>query len=143
MSSKERRVRRDELASVRQRVLAFLIDLCLVGGGVFAVVRDRDRSFATSAAAFVALGTVTGTLYHVLLEGYSGRTVGKAAVGIAVVSDDGSKCSYRAAAIRTGLRFVDALPAAYLVGLLGILLTEQRQRLGDLAANTVVVRTDE
>lgn len=143
MSSTERRGGCDGLATVRQRVLAYLIDLCLVGGGVFAVVRARARPFVNSVATFVALGTVAGTLYHVLLEGTGGRTVGKAVVGIAVVADDGSRCSYRAATVRTVLRFVDALPAAYLVGLLGISLTDRRQRLGDVAANTVVVRTGE
>lgn len=143
MSQNRRTVRPDKPASIRQRALAYFVDLCLVGGGVFAVVRNRKRSSANSAPAFVVLGTVGGTLYHVLLEGSNGRTVGKSVVGIEVVCDDGSKCTYRAAVVRTVLRFVDALPVAYLVGLLGVLLTERRQRLGDVAAETVVVRTDE
>lgn len=103
----------------------------------------RARPFANSVATFVVLGTVAGTLYYIVLEGIGGQTVGKAIVGIAVVSDDGSRCTYRAATVRTVLRVVDALPAAYLVGLLGIRLTVRRQRLGDVAANTVVVRTGE
>ena len=143
MSPNRRTVRPDELASIRQRALAYLVDLLLVGGGVFAIVRNRERSSANQTTAFVVLGTVLGTLYHVLLEGSGGRTVGKAVVGIRVVRDDGSNCTHRAAVVRTVFRFVDALPVAYLAGLLSILLTERRQRLGDAAAKTVVVRTDE
>ena len=129
-----------DVAAVWRRVLAYLVDLALVGGGVYAVTDRRDRPLAVRALSFGLLATVVGTLYHVVLEGSGGRTVGKAAVGIAVVEGDGSRCGYRAAVIRTLLRFVDALPFAYLVGFLGILLTERRQRVGDLVANTVVVR---
>ena len=44
------------------------------------------------------------------------------------------------AAIRTILRVIDVLPFAYLVGFWGILFTSKNQRLGDMAANTLVVR---
>lgn len=132
-----------EPASGRRRALAYLSDLCLVGGGVLAAVRRREGSLAGAAVAFVGLATAVGTVYHVLLEGLFGQTVGKAAVGIAVVRDDGSDCTVRSAAVRTALRVVDALPVGYLLGLLCIAVTERRQRLGDLAAGTVVVRTDE
>lgn len=130
-----------ELASVRRRVLAYLLDLCLVGGGVIAVVRDRERSLAGEVLSSLVVGTVAGTLYHVVLEGAGGRTVDKAALGIAVVREDGTDCTIRAAAVRTALRIVDALPVAYRLGLLSIAPSERRQRLGDRAANTVVIRT--
>lgn len=128
-------------AAVRQRVLAYLIDLGLVSSGVFVVASRLERSLVRRTLVAGLLGILVGSLYHVLLEGSRGQTVGKKAVGIAVVLDDGSRCTYRAATIRTALRFVDALPVAYLAGLLSIVRTEQRQRLGDLIANTVVVRT--
>ena len=130
-----------EVAAVRQRVLAYLVDLVLVGGGVYAVTARRDRSFAVRALTFGLLAVVVGTLYHVVLEGSGGQTAGKKVVGIVVVGDDGSRCGYRAATIRTLLRFVDALPFGYLVGFLSIFLTGRRQRIGDLVATTVVVRS--
>ncbi len=130
-----------EVASVRRRVFAYLVDLVLVGGGVYAVAARRDRSVAVRALAFGLLATVVGSAYHVVLEGRGGQTVGKRVAGIAVVGGDGSRCNYAAAASRTALRFVDALPFAYLVGFLSISLTGRRQRIGDLVANTVVVRS--
>jgi hypothetical protein len=45
-----------------------------------------------------------------------------------------------ASAVRNLLRLVDFLPTAYLVGLLCIILTKRNQRLGDLAAGTIVIR---
>lgn len=128
-----------EPVGVWPRTLAYFVDFTVFGGGVFAIVNRSERS--VPVRAFVVLGTVGAFLYHVLLEGRFGRTVGKAVVDIVVVGEDGSDCTYRAAAVRTALRFVDWLPMGYLVGVLGIRLTERRQRVGDLAANTVVVRT--
>lgn len=128
-----------EPVGVWPRTIAYLLDVA-VFGGVFAIVNRLDRSFTVRAVALGLLGTVGAFLYHVLLEGRFGRTVGKATVGITVVDDDGAGCTYRAAAVRTVLRLVDWLPLAYLAGILSIRLTERRQRVGDLAANTVVVR---
>jgi len=42
--------------------------------------------------------------------------------------------------VRNFLRIVDFLPAFYVVGVIAILATSQNQRLGDLAAGTLVVR---
>jgi uncharacterized RDD family membrane protein YckC len=126
---------------VRRRALAYIVDAGVVGGAVLVAVDRLDRSLASRALAAGLVGTFVGSLYHVVLEGRFGQTVGKRAVGVAVVSADGSRCTVRAAAIRTALRAVDWLPVAYLSGVLSIALTERRQRLGDLAANTVVVRT--
>lgn len=129
-----------EPAGVPARALAYLVDFPFVGGGALAAGNRSEGSFSARAFAFGLLGTVGGLLYHVLLEGRFGRTVGRAVVGIAVVGEDGSSCTYRAAAVRTALRLVDWLPVAYLVGALSIRLTERRQRVGDVVANAVVVR---
>ena len=50
----------------------------------------------------------------------------------------GDQPTFRAIAIRTGLRLVDGL-ASYLVAFVTVLLTRKRQRLGNLAAHTLVV----
>lgn len=137
-----------ELATVRERAAAYLADLFVVVGAMAVVTRRlgrsrRERVGRARLAGFVGLfGFAVANLYHVVLEGTDGRTVGKRAVGIAVVSDDGRPCTYRAAAIRTAFRFVDWLPAGYLLGFVSIALTDRRRRLGDVAANTEVVRTD-
>ena len=50
------------------------------------------------------------------------------------------KCRYRAEQRAQRVRLVDFLPALYAIGMLSIFVTRQNQRLGDLAAGTLVVR---
>lgn len=128
------------LAGISRRTVAYLIDLAVVGVPVLLATGD-DRSPARRALTLGRRAAVVGTLYHALLEGLTGRTVGKAAVDIAVVGADGSGCTLRAAAVRTLGRFLDGLPVAYLLGVASVALTDRRQRVGDLLAGTVVVRT--
>jgi uncharacterized RDD family membrane protein YckC len=108
--------------------LTALVTLALVGGGVGTAL------FAI--AVFASL-----YLYDVLFEVLaSGRTPGKRATHLRVVRERGTPVDLPASAIRNLLRFVDLLPGAYLVGLISILLTRRNQRLGDLAAGTLVIR---
>ena len=79
--------------------------------------------------------------YFTLMEGYLGQTVGKMLLGIKVIrEDDGEVPGLKVAAIRTILRLIDVLPFAYLVGFIAVLISAKNQRLGDMAANTLVVR---
>jgi uncharacterized RDD family membrane protein YckC len=78
--------------------------------------------------------------YYVLLEGYLGQTVGKIAVGIKVVSEaTGQAPGIAAAALRTVLRIIDGL-FTYAVAFVVTLASDKRQRLGDMVAQTLVVR---
>jgi uncharacterized RDD family membrane protein YckC len=78
--------------------------------------------------------------YYVLLEGYLGQTVGKMAVGIKVVAEaTGQARGIAAAAVRTLLRIVDGL-FTYAVAFVTVLVSDKRQRLGDMAARTLVVK---
>jgi uncharacterized RDD family membrane protein YckC len=79
--------------------------------------------------------------YYILLEGYLGQTIGKMATGIKVVSEaTGQAPGIAAAAIRTVLRIIDGL-FSYLVAFITVLASAKRQRLGDMAAHTLVVRS--
>lgn len=109
-------------------VLAAVAAIGLLGGGV------GDALFAM--AAFAAL-----FLYDIAFEVLaSGRTPGKRMTHLRVVRGEGEPVDLPSSAVRNLLRLIDLLPAAYLVGLLSILLTERNQRLGDLAAGTLVIR---
>jgi uncharacterized RDD family membrane protein YckC len=79
--------------------------------------------------------------YDVLFETLgSGRTPGKRWTGLRVVKLGGAPVGFLASALRNLVRIVDALPGFYLVGILTVLFTKNNQRLGDLAAGTVVIR---
>ena len=74
-------------------------------------------------------------------QSMTGQTAGKALAGLRVLRPDGSRPATGAIAARTLLRLVDWLPFLYLVGFICLLATGQRrQRVGDLAAGTAVVR---
>ena len=81
-------------------------------------------------------------LYFILLEGAYGQTVGKMAVKIKVVQEDGTKIDYAGAAVRNILHVIDAIPffIPYLLGALLIWTSDRKQRVGDRAASTVVVK---
>ncbi len=81
-------------------------------------------------------------IYFVLLEGPvgKGQTLGKRLMKIKVVAEDGKVPGYGQSVVRNILRIIDMLPALYLVGVVLIFMTENDQRLGDLAAKTVVVK---
>jgi len=79
-------------------------------------------------------------LYPVLFEILArGQTPGKKMLGIAVVNDDLSPVTLGTSLVRNLLRTVDFLPLFYLAGLVTMLSNRRFQRLGDLAAGTLVV----
>lgn len=137
-----------------RRVVAFLLD-CLLVGAVFGVLSglvaalafvlaaDPTGALAINAAVLVlqTLTLVAGLAYFVYTEGNYGQTLGKRAMGLVVVTEDGEPIDYRDALVRNVFRIVDALPAFFLLGAAVILVTERGQRVGDLTAETVVVRT--
>jgi uncharacterized RDD family membrane protein YckC len=131
-----------------RRVLAIIVDGLVLGVLFWVMSMIFGTSSVEGGAASASLGTL-GTLlyailafgYFTLLEGQLGQTLGKMLLGIKVVREDnGEVPGLGAAAIRTVLRIIDALPFAYLVGFISILISSKNQRLGDMAANTLVVR---
>ncbi len=82
-------------------------------------------------------------LYFVLQETLFGATLGKAVMGLRVIyqraDNTYTNLTLIAAIVRNLIRFLDALPSAYLVGWITTLISPRRQRLGDLAAHTFVV----
>lgn len=130
-----------ELAGVGTRFLADLVDalIRIVPIVIIAVAAG------SSGGVGIAIGAVVIFLlmfvYDVLFETRNnGRTPGKKAAGLRVVTDTGGPVDFRASAIRNLLRLVDFLPAWYLVGVITIIATRKNQRLGDLAARTLVIR---
>lgn len=120
------------------RVGAFIIDH--VVSFVVAVAIGLVFGLATGSSGAIYLGVLIGVFgYFIVLEGLTGQTLGKMAFGVIVVKSDGSAIGFGDAAIRNILRLIDGI-LTYAVGLVVMLLSDRRQRVGDHAAGTVVVR---
>lgn len=79
-------------------------------------------------------------LYYSVDEALTGQTVGKRLFDLKVIMVNGSPLDGRAVALRTIGRFVDVLPAFYLVGWIAMRGPHRPpQRLGDRMAGTTVV----
>ncbi|MBI2433667.1 MAG: RDD family protein [Candidatus Hydrogenedentes bacterium] len=71
---------------------------------------------------------------------WRGQTLGKRVLGLRVMDVQGLRLHLSQVILRNLLRAVDLMPVLYLAGGLTLLLNRRNQRLGDIAANTVVVR---
>jgi uncharacterized RDD family membrane protein YckC len=131
-----------------RRVLAIIVDSILFSVLFWVMSMLFGSSSAQGGQVNATLTGLPFVLYLVivfayftLMEGYLGQTVGKMLLGIRVIREDnGGVPGIKTAALRTVLRLIDALPFAYLVGFIAVLISAKNQRLGDMAANTLVVR---
>jgi len=71
---------------------------------------------------------------------WRGQTVGKKLFRLRVVDIHGLKLQFSQVLIRNLMRIIDSMPALYLAGGVSCILNRHCQRLGDFAANTVVIR---
>ena len=139
-----------QTANVGSRILAYVIDMAVVIAGIFAAL--FAVALLGQATDLVVPDWVAITIVLVLLPswwlGYfiafetlwRGRTLGKAALGLRVVTTEGAPVRFRHAAIRGLLGLVDFAIASGFFAVVFILLTRDNQRLGDLVAGTLVLR---
>lgn len=132
------------LASPVLRAGALLVDWACVTAAwsVIATVLGVLSLLSADVAGMVgAIG------YFVLYQGYwitmewlyGGQTLGKRMMRLRVVDARGLRLTFSQIALRNLLRFVDGLPMFYLVGGIAALVNQRGQRLGDLAADTLVI----
>jgi uncharacterized RDD family membrane protein YckC len=122
------------------RTLAWLVDLA---------IRSAISLFLFVVLAFMGkMGLGLAMILVFLLEWFypvwfelrhEGQTPGKKLLQIYVAQLDASPVTPAASVVRNLLRVVDFLPFLYGFGLFSTLMTRRFQRLGDLAANTVVL----
>jgi len=126
------------------RFVAWLLDwlVRLVAAFVIAIPLFMFGGFGLGA--FLLVMFVLEELYPILFEVLSnGSTPGKKALGLHVVHADGTPVGWVSSVLRNLLRTADLLPTVYAFGLISMLFTKSFQRLGDLAAGTLVVYRDE
>lgn len=117
----------------------------MIGAGLTAASRalyliravNSDWYGAAVTLAFFVISVGYGMFFE---WWWSGQTPGKRMVHLRVADAEGLKLEFRQVAIRNIMRFIDSLPLLYLVGGAAALLSRDAQRLGDMAANTVVIR---
>ena len=134
-----------EIADPVSRFLALLIDmLCIqvLTGLVTTVLAALGWVNPDIVGALVAvLGFTIAFGYPMVLEWFwQGRTIGKRLLRLQVMDVHGLRLRPEQVVLRNVLRSVDALPAFYMIGGLSAFLNRRGQRLGDLAANTIVIR---
>lgn len=129
------------LAGVGSRAMAVMIDQIIQTLVSLALILGAIIAGSTYGFAILAvLLFVVQIGYYIAFEALdSGRTPGKRLAGIRVVAADGRAATFTAIVIRNLIRVVDFLPGAYLVGIVTTLASDRSQRLGDMAAGTVVV----
>ena len=122
------------------RAMAWAIDQ-LLRLGVYAIAAIALPAIGTAGKGLLLLAMfLLEWFYPVLFEVLNrGATPGKTAMGLAVVEADGRPVGWSASTVRNFLRVADFLPFLYFSGLLSMLATRRFQRLGDLAAGTLVV----
>jgi uncharacterized RDD family membrane protein YckC len=122
------------------RARAFAVDLLLRGALSLLAIGLLGRLGDLGIGLALILLFLLNWGYMVLFEALNqGRSPGKQLLGLCVVHEDGTPVSWGAALLRNLLRFVDMLPLGYACGLLASLVSPRFQRLGDLAAGTLVI----
>jgi uncharacterized RDD family membrane protein YckC len=143
-----RKADRLALAPLGARFLAGVIDaLPLLAVPVFVAITAhsldqavlKERMNDSVVQAWEGGAVLFYVAYTMLSEMFFGRTLGKLLFGLRVANLDGSRVTVRAAALRNVLRFIDLFLALF--PLVMVFLSPLRQRIGDVAAGTLVVRS--
>jgi uncharacterized RDD family membrane protein YckC len=114
------------------------------------VIQRLLEDLVNDGVSWLSTSTIAMLLYigyFTLLEGQSGATVGKRLLSLRVQRLQGGQCTMRESLIRNSMRIIDGfpfffapgVPPLYLAGGVFIMYSRHRQRLGDWAADTVVV----
>ncbi|MGI8774110.1 MAG: RDD family protein [Actinomycetota bacterium] len=142
------------LAGVGSRIAAAALDGLVQGAIIIAVFLilalnagdNFDESSPDSSLLIIfAISQVVIFIvlffYYVILETlWSGRSIGKRALGLRVIDASGGAVGIRASVVRNILRIIDVLPFVYLIGTIAVVTSKRNQRLGDMVGGTLVVR---
>ena len=146
------------VAGLPVRFLAYVIDYLICGGiilgaaFVLSIIGIATGSFGM-VGIMLLLWFIVRWFYNVPFElGKRGATPGKRAMKIRVMQTTGTPVTVGQSLVRNLLRFVDEMPTflatfplvpTYLFGSVAIVCGKRFQRLGDLAAGTIVIYDDE
>lgn len=133
-------------AQLASRALSLLIDITIqvfALGVLFAVVGASGGSVDDAALEAFALVATVGVIvgYPTVCETLTrGRTIGKLAMGLRVVRDDGGPERFRQALVRALFAVVEIWLTFGVLALFTSLFSSDGKRLGDIFGGTMVVR---
>ena len=140
------------LAGPGARAIAFVLDFLIRSGltvvwvlvSTLAIFHDLDFEMNSDGDEnwYLLVAIPAGIiyfLYHLILEPLmQGRTPGKRMAGLRLLTPEGRVPGVVALIVRNVFRLIDSMPVFYVVGLLFVMFSKRHQRLGDLAAGTVL-----
>ena len=133
-----------QLAGPITRFMSWVIDLACISAIssilniLFKIIGMISHDFAMAVGILTYFVVSIG--YGIATEWYwQGQTLGKRLLRLRVMDEQGLRLQFSQIVIRNLLRFIDSLPLFYMVGGMACLISKKAQRLGDFAANTLVV----
>jgi len=135
-----------ELASLRDRFIALLIDILIVFAGYFVIISILNNTVDISDGytvniVFMFMPLLLFVLYNLFLELWlNGQTIGKKTVGIKVVRLDGREPGIGNYLMRAIFHLIDTIFSMGVMGALLISSSVHKQRLGDMTANTTLIK---
>ena len=133
-----------QLAGPITRFLAWLIDVFTISV-VLSILQtflafigffSLDLAYAIMILTFFVVRFGYGIFFE---WHWQGQTLGKKLLRLRVMDEHGLRLQFSQIVIRNLMRSVDSLPGLYLIGGIACLFSKRAQRLGDYAANTIVV----
>jgi uncharacterized RDD family membrane protein YckC len=132
-------------ASVGERIIARLIDIAIIILYLLAIFSFAKNvpTLPAYQACFFLITTLPVICYSLLFEVFNhGQSIGKMIMNMRVVMADGSSPTFGAYLLRWLLYLIDFTITGGL-GLIFILMTKKSQRIGDLAAGTMVIKQND
>lgn len=136
-----------EVAGLGDRILARLIDYVIaiaafVFIGLVFTFAGRAMMDGLDIALFVITVAVAFVFYDLICElTMNGQSVGKRLMKIRVISLDGSRPSLGQYLMRWVMRIVDFTLTSWLCATIAVAVSEKKQRIGDMVANTTLIKT--
>ncbi|WP_167605437.1 RDD family protein [Maribellus sediminis] len=128
-------------ASLGERMIASVLDAMVIGA--YALIGIFLSNLFSQDYLFITIFLIPAYFYTLLLELlFNGQTFGKMVMKIKVVHGEGENVPFTSYLLRWILRLVDIWMLFASVGVVSILLSKKGQRVGDIAANTLVIRKE-
>lgn len=139
-----------ELAGIWERILAFLLDFVIIYVYVILVFYlfswgDGDKLFKGDIRLLLYVITILPVWlgYHFLSESFwGGQSIGKKALRIKVVRNDGKQMDMGDYSMRWMFRIIDILLSTGVIAIISIMSSTKNQRIGDMVGDTSVIKLD-